>query len=64
MSSSVKITYIIMSAIVQITILAGGAYLTHVSGPIWWVVGGVLLSLAHSYGFTKRLDSWGDMGKI
>lgn len=57
-----KVIYVICASIEQITILAGSAWLSHSSGNPLWVIGGVILTVIASFGFAKRVNSWGDLG--
>lgn len=50
--------YIWASAFWQISVLAGGATLTHISGNGWWIVGAVILKILGAQGLSDRLDRW------
>lgn len=59
-----KVAYIVMSGLGQIVGFAGGAWLTYLSGQWGWLFGGIVWCAACSYGFTQRVNSWGDMGQV
>lgn len=52
------VAYIWTSAFWQISVLAGGAYMTHLSGSAWWIAGAVILMLMTGYSFSLRMDEW------
>lgn len=58
-----RVTYIICICVQQIVFIAGGSWLTHSSGNGWWIVGGFVLCCLCGAGFTRRVDSWGVLGK-
>jgi hypothetical protein len=64
--NSVKITYMIlmtMSGIFNVCFAVfSPIYIT--PGQYWWTAFFLLCSFGGSYAFTKRVDSFGDMGKI
>jgi len=63
---SLKITYMILSTITEVGFLAFA-----VAAPIyitpdyyWWTAFGIFMMFACSHGFTRRVNSWKDMGDI
>ena len=61
---ALKIVYVICVAVTEMFLIGGGAWLTYSGGSIWWVIVGLVLASGTSYGFTKRVNSWGDLGKV
>jgi hypothetical protein len=55
-----KAAYIWASAFWQVSILAGGATMTHLSGNGWWITGALIMTFLSGYSFSKRLDGWRD----
>jgi len=61
-----KITYIICSLIGDAFLLffAAVSPIWITPGYYWWAAFAIFMLFASAYGFTKRLNSWGDMGNI
>jgi uncharacterized membrane protein YccC len=63
---TLKIAYLIISAIYQFMFLAlavlSPIYLTPNS--YWWTAFGISLFILSDLGITKRVNSWGDLGKV
>lgn len=53
-----KTAYIWASAFWQVSVLAGGATFTYLSGNGWWIAGAIILSALSGDSFGKRLDKW------
>ena len=64
--NSVKIAYIICDLISGLAMLGvallAPIYLT--PGYYWWTAFMIFMLIAQSYGFSKRLNSWGDFGVL
>ena len=59
-----KAVYVVCVCVQQIVFVAGGAWLTYSGGSWGWVAGGVALALLSGAGFTRRVNSWGDLGSV
>lgn len=53
-----KSVYVVVSAVYQIVMIAGGAWLTFSGGSGWWVTGGILLAIIASVALTQRMNHW------
>jgi len=64
--NSLKITYMVLSTITELAYvaLAVAAPILITPGYYWWTAFGILMCFGCSHGFTKRLNSWKDMGEI
>lgn len=58
-----KAAYIWASAFWQVSVLAGGATLTYLSGNGWWIGGAIVLMLLSGSSVSVRLDSWLESSK-
>jgi hypothetical protein len=64
--NSLKIAYMVLSTITELVFiaLAVAAPIWITPGYYWWTAFGIFMCLACSNGFTKRLNSWKEMGEI
>jgi len=53
-----KSVCIICAMIETIAFIAGGAWLTHSSGQIGWLIGGIVLAFAVGENVERRLETW------
>ena len=62
--SAVQCTYIVTATIADLAVLAFSA-IAPLYGVHWgWSAFGVFLLIVGSVGFTKRVNSWGTLGKL
>ncbi len=64
--NALKISYMVLSAICQLSFvaLAVAAPIWITPGYYWWTAFGILMMFSASIGFTKRLNSWEQMGEV
>jgi hypothetical protein len=64
--NTVRITYIVCDLIFCLAMMAlaiaSPVWIT--PGVYWWTGFALFLMFAQSYAFTKRLNSWGEMGEV